>query len=57
MEEQREGREGGGQGSLRVLHRLNKVNLKKPPDQMCGQDCIVLSSVVVAPFTVKNSCE
>lgn len=25
----------GGQGSPRVLRRLNKVNLKKPPDQMC----------------------
>lgn len=46
----------GGQGSLRVLHRLNKVNLKKPPDQMCRQDCIALCNVVIAPFTVKNSC-
>lgn len=51
------GRGQGGQGSLRVLHRLNKVNLKKPPDQMCRQDCIALCSVVIAPFTVKNSCE
>lgn len=29
----RGGRGRGGEGSLRVLHRLNKVNLKKPPDQ------------------------
>lgn len=47
----------GNQGSPRVLHRLNKVSLKKPPDQVCRQDCIVLCSVVIASFTVKNSCE
>ena len=49
--------DGGGAGSLRVLHRLNKVNLKKPPDQMCRPDCLALCSVVTAPFSVKNSCE
>lgn len=46
----------GGQGSPRVFHRLNKVNLKRPPDQMCREDYIALCSVVIAPFTVKNSC-
>lgn len=57
MEEQRGRGRVVGQGSPRVLHRLNKVNLKKPPDQMCPQDCIVLCSVVIVQFTVKNSCE
>lgn len=51
------GRGGGKQGSLRALHRLNKVNLRKPPDQMCPQDCIVLCSVVIVQLTVKKSCE
>lgn len=46
-----------GQGSPGVFHRLNKVDLKKPPDQMCQQDCKALCSVVIAPFIVKNSCE
>lgn len=46
----------GEQGSLRILHRLNKVNLKKPPDQMCRPDCLAPCSVVIAPFSV-NSCE
>lgn len=46
----------GGQGSPRVFHRLNKVNLKRPPDQMCRQEYVALCSVVVVPFTVKNSC-
>lgn len=55
MEEQRGGQRG--HGSPRVLHRLNKVNLKKPLDQMCLQDCIVLCSVVIVQLTVKNSCE
>ena len=41
----------GARDSPRVLQRLNKVNLKKLPDQMCRQDCIALCSVVTAPFT------
>lgn len=58
MEEQRGGYgRVGGAGSLRVLHRLNKVNLKKPPDQMSRPDYLALCSVVIAPFSVKNSCE
>lgn len=57
MEDLKEGRAGWGLGSPRVLHRLNKVNLEKPPDQMCRQGCIALCSVVIAPFTVKKSCE
>lgn len=61
--EMAEQRGGGGrgcrgeQGSPRALHRLNKVSLRKPPDQMCPQDRIVLCSVVIIQSTVKKSCE
>lgn len=35
-----EGRVVWGQGSPRALQRLNKVNLKKPADQICTQVCM-----------------
>lgn len=46
-----------GRESPRALHRLNKVSLRKPPDQMCPQDRILLCSVVIIQSTVKKSCE
>lgn len=57
MEEQREGIAERAGGSPRVLQCLNKVSLKKPSDQMCRQACIALCNVVIAAFTVKNSCD
>lgn len=57
MEEQREGMAERAGGSPRVLQCLNKVNLKKPSDQMRRQACIALCNVVIAAFTVKNSCD
>ncbi|MEQ2190706.1 hypothetical protein XENOCAPTIV_006657, partial [Xenoophorus captivus] len=46
-----------GQGSPRVLYRLNKVGLKKLSDQICRWDPVALFSVGKAAFIVKNSCD